>query len=306
MGKYFTYAVMSLLCCCSTVQANGIQSFPSANLGLWPPVNITATWPLYVAAGGVVLSSLFALTVSLYYLDAYITREADKALHDYLSPQAYHTLTSKYDPNFDFDSLIDTEEEEPTISNFIMNYEAANDVNGASDVVGGTQHRLPKSYISATTANRWYSNYRRYKRQAVDQTSDGVDSSTAAANEGDDKNDLVNGIGPLQDQSQGFEEVTSGLLDMVSGWVSYAYELVNAATETFSDSSCQEQLICETYQRSENMWLWQHLDPLLTQLSSKFQRATNIARTGEGCAGFYRDCSYLDRVFGRVGKGIQH
>jgi len=280
---------------CSSCLATNIQSYPSANLGLWPNVNITASYGEYVAAGGVVLSGLLALTVGLYFLDVWVTSQADKALFDYLPPEAYHQITSKFDPNFDLNALLQEnqapQDEAISVSDFIVhNY--------------GESHRVPKylggggspadNYISATTAEEWYRN--RFRRQAEEKEDE----------EKTEENGVnADGIGPLfslqsndGEGSQSVQKLTSALVGMVSGWVDYAYKFVNAAAETFADSSCQEQLICETYQRTESYWFWPHIAPLLSGFSTSFARATDVAETGHGCAGFYRDCSYLDTIFG--------
>ena len=121
---------------------NDLKTFTSSAL------NITTDNADYILVGSAVFGGLLILTVFLYGLDVYVTSQTDQLLQKYYGQEGYESLTSNYDPNFQFEVLES----------------------------GGDNFRLPKNYFSATTAKQWFKN--RVKRQLFDLTTNEINIDT--------------------------------------------------------------------------------------------------------------------------------
>ena len=90
-----------------------------------------------------------------------------------------------------------------------------------------------------------------------------------------------------------------GLLTTLTGWFDYAMDVFNAVSETWNEERCYERVMCETYSRTSEHWVWDHLVPWLEPVFPSFYRARNVARSSEKCEEFYFECVALDRVYRR-------
>ena len=84
---------------------------------------------------------------------------------------------------------------------------------------------------------------------------------------------------------------------MVFDWFLGVFNMFSAVTETFRSDVCQEQIICEAYQRnffSDNILL-SVVSPYFVYFPS-FVRARNVAGTRSGCSNYYAECIYLNKV----------
>lgn len=127
-----------------------------------------------------------------------------------------------------------------------------------------------------------------YQSQADDKIDLGEDSDLAASN-----STSFDPVGTVVGWGTGIADFVSNAVDTV-----YALpDIYNGLSESWTKERCYERIMCETYDRTNEHWLWEYIVPIFEPMYPSFYRARNVARSSVKCEGFYSECVNLDRVY---------
>jgi len=143
-------------------------------------------------------------------------------------------------------------------------------------------------------------NHRKGKGEEDGSDTDNTDNESQA----DDKIDLDSEL--AASNSTSFDPVGTvvgwgtGVANFVTNAVDTVYalpDIYNGLSEAWTEERCYERIMCETYDRTSEHWLWEYIVPIFEPMYPSFYRARNVARSTVKCEGFYSECVNLDRVY---------